>query len=258
MLKPRDPNVVAIIQARMGSSRLPGKVLKEIGGVPMLFREILRTRRAQSLGQVVVATTTDECDDSIARFCTVNGFPYSRGDPYDVLDRYYQAACLFDARVIVRLTGDCPLIDPFEIDRTVCAFYKSGADFAANRLPPPWERTTPIGMDTEVVSFGALERAWQEAEEPYAREHVMPYFYEEEDRFDVALVDHEPNLGHLRLTVDTAEDLDLVRRIYDLFGNTDDFSLKDVLVLFEQYPELLTINAKVEHKSYTDIDQGRS
>jgi len=248
MLKPRDPGVVAIIQARMGSSRLPGKVLKEIGSLPMLFRVVLRARRAQTLGQVVIATTTDEGDDAIVDFCTSKGFPCFRGDPYDVLDRYYQAACLFNAQVVVRLTGDCPLIDPFEIDRTVCAFDEVGVDFAANRLPPPWKRTTPIGMDTEVVSFDALKRAWQEAEEKYAREHVMPYLYEE---------DHEPDLGHLRLTVDTAEDLALVRRIYDHFGNTDDFSLKDILSLLEKHPEWMAINEGVEHKSYNDIDRRR-
>jgi len=258
MLKPRDPGVVAIIQARMGSSRLPGKVLKEIGGLPMLFRVVLRARRAQTLGHVVIATTTDEGDDAIVDFCTSKGFPCFRGDPYDVLDRYYQAACLFNAQVVVRLTGDCPLIDPFEIDRTVRTFDEVGVDFAANRLPPPWKRTTPIGMDTEVVSFDALKRAWQEAEEKYAREHVMPYLYEEDGRFKVALVDHEPDLGHLRLTVDTAEDLELVRRIYDHFGNTDDFSLKDILSLIEKHPEWMAINEGVEHKSYNDIDRRRS
>lgn len=257
MLKPRDPGVVAIIQARMGSSRLPGKVLKEIGSLPMLFRVVLRARRAQTLGQVVIATTTDEGDDAIVDFCTSKGFPCFRGDPYDVLDRYYQAACLFNAQVVVRLTGDCPLIDPFEIDRTVRTFDEVGVDFAANRLPPPWKRTTPIGMDTEVVSFDALKRAWQEAEEKYAREHVMPYLYEEDGRFKVALVDHEPDLGHLRLTVDTAEDLALVRRIYDHFGNTDDFSLKDILSLLEKHPEWMAINEGVEHKSYNDIDRRR-
>jgi spore coat polysaccharide biosynthesis protein SpsF len=257
MLKPRDPGVVAIIQARMGSSRLPGKVLKEIGSLPMLFRVVLRARRAQTLGQVVIATTTDEGDDAIVDFCTSKGFPCFRGDPYDVLDRYYQAACLFNAQVVVRLTGDCPLIDPFEIDRTVRTFDEVGVDFAANRLPLPWKRTTPIGMDTEVVSFDALKRAWQEAEEKYAREHVMPYLYEEDGRFKVALVDHEPDLGHLRLTVDTAEDLALVRRIYDHFGNTDDFSLKDILSLLEKHPEWMAINEGVEHKSYNDIDRRR-
>jgi spore coat polysaccharide biosynthesis protein SpsF len=251
----RDPGVIAIIQARMGSSRLPGKVMKDVGGEPMLFRVVVRARRAQTVGRVVVATTTDKSDDPVDAFCQSRGIPCFRGDPFDVLDRYYQAAILFEARTIVRLTADCPVIDPKEIDRTVNAFNAAGVDFAANRLPPPWKRTTPIGMDTEVVSFDALKRAWREADATYAREHVMPYLYEEEGRFRIMLVDHEPDLGHLRLTVDTPDDLALIRRIYAYFENTDDFSLDEVLALLEQHPELLQINASVEHKGFKDIDQ---
>jgi len=252
---PRDPSVVAIIQARMGSSRLPGKVLMDIGGSPMLTRVVVRARRAQTLGRVVVATTWDESDDPVAAYCRQQGFPVVRGDPQDVLDRYYQAARQFGAQTIVRLTGDCPLIDPREIDHTVRAFQRSGVDFSANRLPPPWERTTPIGMDTEVVTFKALEKAWQEAGQQHQREHVMPYFYEEEGRFRVLLVDHTPNLGHLRLTVDTPEDLALIRKIYTAFGNSDSFSLKDILDLLAKHPDWQEINAGVAHKGYLDVDQ---
>jgi spore coat polysaccharide biosynthesis protein SpsF len=255
MLTPRDPGVVAIIQARMGSSRLPGKVLKDIGGEPMLFREAVRARRAQSVGQVIIATTMDEGDDAIAEFCASRGVPCFRGDPYDVLDRYYQAACLFGADTIVRLTGDCPLIDPHEIDRTVHAFFDAGVDFAANRLPPPWKRTTPGGMDTEVVSFAALRRAWQEAEAKYAREHVMPFFYEEDGRFDILLVDLEPDLGHLRLTVDTPKDLELIRCIYERFGNSDDFSLNEIVAYLDLHPSLIELNAAVEYKDYREVDE---
>ncbi len=252
---PRDPSVAAIIQARMGSSRLPGKVLMDIGGAPMLSRVVIRSRRAQTLGRVVVATTWDAGDDPVAAYCRQQGFPVVRGHPQDVLDRYYQAARLFSAQTIVRLTADCPLIDPREIDRTVRAFQHSGVDFAANRLPPPWERTTPIGMDTEVVAFSALEKAWQAADQRHQREHVMPYFYEEEGRFKVLLVDQEPNLGHLRLTVDTAEDLALVRKIFDAFGNSDSFSLSEILDLLAQHPDWQSINASVSHKGFLDVDQ---
>lgn len=251
----RDPSVVAIVQARMGSSRLPGKVLMDIGGVPMLTRVIVRARRAQTLGRVILATTQDKSDDPVAAYCRKHGFPVYRGDPLDVLDRYYQAACLFGARIVVRLTGDCPLIDPGEIDRTVRAFQDQKVDFAANRLPPPWQRTTPIGMDTEVVAFEALERAWHEARQKHHREHVMPYFYEEPGRFKMLLVDHDPDLGRLRLTVDTPEDLTLVRKIYDAFGNSDRFSLREILDLLERYPGWQAINAGVAHKGYLDIDQ---
>ena len=255
MPKLRDPGVVAIIQARMGSSRLPGKVLKDIGGQRMLHRVFLRARRSQLVGQVIVATTTDQSDDPIQSFCRCQGFPCYRGDPYDVLDRYYKAAKLFSAETIVRLTADCPLIDPVEIDRTTHRFFETGVDFAANRLPPPWKRTTPIGMDTEVVTFSALEQAWQEAETKYAREHVMPYLYEEEGRFRILLVDHDPDLSHLRLTVDTEADLALVREIYKHFGDKDDFSLQEIVDLIEEKPEMLKINADVQHKDYRDVDR---
>jgi spore coat polysaccharide biosynthesis protein SpsF len=253
-MKPRDPSVVAIVQARMGSSRLPGKVLKEVHGIPLLIREIVRVRRAQSLGQVIVATTVDPEDDPVEEVCRTHGVPFYRGDPLDVLDRYYQAAQLFRAEVIVRLTGDCPLIDPREIDRTVQAFFTAGVDFAANRLPPPWKRTTPIGMDTEVVTFAALARAWREANASYAREHVLPYLYEQEGRFNTLLVDHSPDLGGYRLTVDTVEDLNLIREIYHHFDGTDEFSLMDIIALLKERPELLALNAQVIHKGYRDTD----
>ena len=253
-MQARDHTVVAIIQARMGSSRLPGKVLKDVCGAPLLVREVIRVRRARSLGQVVVATTVNPEDDLITEICQAHGIPCFRGDPHDVLDRYYRAAQLFEAETIVRLTGDCPVIDPQEIDRTVRAFFDAKVDFAANRLPPPWKRTTPIGMDTEVVSFGNLTRAWREAGSKYAREHVMPFFYEQEGRFEILLVHHQPDLGRYRLTVDTPEDLALIRNIYEHFECTDEFSLDDMIGLLEQRPEWVALNAQVVHKSYQETD----
>lgn len=258
---------VAIIQARMASSRLPDKVLLDIGGEPMLARVYQRTQRARWVDQVVVATTTDPGDDPITELCAARTYPYVRGSTTDVLDRYYQAARKFDADVIVRITADCPLIDPEVIDVTVAALYgrKSAdldrmsddrplRDFAANRLPPPWKRTYPIGLDTEVCTFEALEKAWEEADQPHQREHVMPYLYEEEGRFRVVVVNHEPDLGSLRWTVDTAEDLELVRQLFTRFGNRDDFSWQDVLALFEAEPDLAAINAEVPHKDVFEVD----
>jgi len=262
---------VAIIQARMASSRLPDKVLLDIGGEPMLVRVYQRTQRARWVDQVVVATTTDPGDDPIAELCSSRGYPYVRGSATDVLDRYYQAARQFDATVIVRITADCPLIDPDVIDITVAALYgrkpadlkRMGndtplRDFAANRLPPPWKRTYPIGLDTEVCTFEALEKAWEQADQPHQREHVMPYLYEEEGRFRVVVVNHEPDHGSLRWTVDTAEDLELVRRLFSHFGNRDDFSWQDVLSLFEEEPELAAINAGVLHKDVFEVDDRAS
>ncbi|HOE70135.1 MAG TPA: glycosyltransferase family protein [Brevefilum sp.] len=250
----RDSSVVAIIQARMGSSRLPGKVLKEVCGKPMLVRQVTRVRRASSIGQVVVATTLDPEDNRIAQMCRKFGIPYFRGSPHDVLDRYYRTAGLFRAETIVRLTGDCPVVDPRFIDRTVHSFFETKADFAANRLPPPLKRTTPIGMDTEVVSFDNLARAWCEAEQKHEREHVMPYFYQQEGRFKVVLIDHEPDLSHYRLTVDTPEDLALIQQIYEYFECTDEFSLDEIISLLEQRPDLAALNAGVVQKGFQDKD----
>jgi len=256
------PFIVAIIQARMSSSRLPGKVLLELAGKPMLQWVVERTRRAASVQLVMVATTSDPADDAVAAFCAAQGYPCARGSVYDVLDRYYQAACGVPALnggagadVIVRITADCPVIDPQVIDHTVAEFLRSGVDFAANRLPPPWKRTYPIGLDTEVCSFAALERAWKEAQLPFEREHVMPYLYDEPGRFKTLLLHHEPDCGAFRWTVDTPQDLELLQRILAYFPGRDDFSWLEVLALVQAHPELNQVNAAVKAKIFDDVDR---
>jgi len=246
--------VVTIIQARMASSRLPGKVLMEIAGKPMLVWVVERASRARYVSEVVVATTTEPDDDPIEAECVRHGISVFRGDHYDVLDRFYQAAGHFSADVIVRLTADCPLIDPDVIDQTVERFIQEEVDFAANRLPPPWKRTFPIGLDTEVCTYAALERAWKEAKEPFEREHVMPYFYDVDGRFRILVVDHEPDYGSLRWTVDTPEDLKLVRNVFEYFPGREDFNWYEIIELFEQKPELALINAVVKAKQTQDVD----
>ncbi|MEW6566787.1 MAG: glycosyltransferase family protein [Chloroflexota bacterium] len=250
-----QPRVVAIVQARMGSSRLPGKVLADIAEEPMLVRVVERTRRAKTVHEVVVATTTDKADQPIAELCDRRGYRWTRGHPTDVLDRYYQAAREFSADVIVRLTADCPLIDPALIDEVVQAFLSTDppVDFAANRIPG--DRTYPIGLDTEVCSFQALETAWRNADQPYQREHVMPYLYEVPGRFRVLHLRHEPDLGSLRWAVDTAQDLELIRQVFARFNGRDDFTWQEVLALIAHEPELTQINADVRHKTYTDVDE---
>ncbi len=271
---------LAIIQARMSSSRLPGKVLLDLGGQPMLVRVVERTRRAASLDEVVVATTTDPSDDPVAELCARRGYACYRGSLFDVLDRYYQAALRFRARRIVRITADCPVMDAEIVDAAVKALRVFEADFVASRFPPPWGRTYPIGLDVEVCTFEALERAWKEARQPHQREHVMPYLYEDmqpagdafrhpdfplthatltpwESRrgFRILRMDHDPDYGHYRWTVDTPPDLDALRRIYANFGNRDDFSWRNVIALYRARPELAAINAAVQHKSLTDVDE---
>jgi spore coat polysaccharide biosynthesis protein SpsF len=271
-------NTIAIIQARMASSRLPGKVLLDIGGQPMLGRVVERVRRASTVSQVVVATTIDASDDPVANFCRENAYPCTRGSAQDVLDRYYQAAQLFAADIVVRVTADCPVIDPGLIDDAVKALFedRSGElgvakssfafdtsnlpiatryDFVANRLPPPWGRTYPIGLDVEACTFAGLKTAWKEATLPHQREHVMPFFYDHPGRFRIRHLNHTEDAGAYRWTVDTPQDLELLRLIYSHFAGRDDFSWLEVLALFKQEPELGRINAQVRHKDYREVDE---
>lgn len=246
---------VAIIQARMSSSRLPGKVLQDIAGKPMLAHVVSRTRRAGLVDEVVVATTVDASDDPIEEYCLAQKIEFYRGSLYDVLDRFYQCALEYEADEVVRITADCPLIDPEVVDLTIREFRERGVDFAANRLPPPWHRTFPIGLDTEVCTMQALERAWKEATEKHEREHVMPYLYSELGRFMVYQVNTQPDYGSMRWTVDTPEDLAFLRRIFEAFPGRDDFSWLEVLELVQAHPELLEINAGIRHKVFNEIDK---
>ena len=239
----------------MSSSRLPGKVLRLVGSQPMLARVLARASRSSLVDEVVVATTTDPSDEPIVEFCKNAGITCFRGDLYDVLDRYYQAARVNGADVVVRLTADCPFLDPEEIDRTISHFHATCSDFTANRLPPPFRRTTAVGMDTEVCSFAALERAWQEAVEPFEREHVMPYLYDTPGRFKISVADWEENQSHLRFTVDTPEDLDVANQIYAAFDDRDDFTLQELLDINARHSEWQAQLAGVKHKDLFEVDK---
>jgi spore coat polysaccharide biosynthesis protein SpsF len=246
--------VVSIIQARMSSSRLPGKVLMPLVGYPMLNWVVERARMSQLTDAVWVATTTDPSDDAIIDYCNTQGYPVYRGSEQDVLDRFYQAGKLAQADIVVRLTADCPLIDPGLIDEVIGALIEEQADFAATRLPPPFHRTFPIGLDVEAVHFSGLEKAWQEAKTQYQREHVMPFFYEEEGQFNVTILNTAKDKGSYRWTVDTAVDLQLVEQLATAFNGRRDFSWQEVLAYFEAHPELHNINAAVAHKTFKDVD----
>ena len=265
-----SPHAVAIIQGRMSSSRLPGKILADIAGQPMSQRVFTRTSRAATVNETIFATTTDSSDDPVAEYCDFSGIPFTRGSLYDVLDRYYQAAKESKADVVVRITADCPVIDPALIDDCVKTLLDDEYDFVCNRLPPPWHRTYPIGLDVEVCTFKVLAKAWKEAKEPQHREHAMPYFYEDvkltrQSRtletgisprgFKVALLHHVTDFGDYRWTVDTPEDLEFMRQVYSRFDGRDDFSWKDVLDLVHNHPELMEVNAGVKHKTLKDIDK---
>jgi len=238
----------------MGSSRLPGKVLKDICGYPMLYWVVNRAAEAKLVDELIVATTKDNSDNPIVEWCLEYDIKCFRGSTFDVLDRYYQTARNYRADVIVRLTADCPLIDPALIDEVITVFFNKEVDFAANRLPPPYKRTYPIGLDIEVASFSALEKAWHQAKLPFEREHVMPYLYSVKDRFTTIILNAEKNYGDRRWTVDTPEDLEFIRALFNKLNCCINFSWREVLQTLDENPELETINADVAHKSYRDID----
>lgn len=238
----------------MGSSRLPGKVLKDINGFPMLHWVVQRATKAQLIDDAIIATTQDPSDDAIIKWCQENNIKYFRGNTFDVLDRFFRCAEDIQTDIIVRLTADCPLIDPNLIDTMITELISRKVDFAANRLPPPYKRTFPIGLDIEVVTFDALDTAWHHANQPYEREHVMPYFYTVDGRFNIYIHDNNVDHGKKRWTVDTPEDLEFVRQLFKVIDNPVDISWIDVLTILEKNPDLEKINAQVQHKSLTDID----
>jgi spore coat polysaccharide biosynthesis protein SpsF len=237
--------VVAIVQARMGSTRLPGKVLSDLGGESMLARVVGRLRRARLINEVLVATTDTAADDVIVAECRKRSVPVSRGDQNDVLDRYFRAAQLAKAEIVVRITADCPLIDPEITDKTIAAFLEAHPDYASNVL----KRTYPRGLDTEVMSVAALELSWRQARKPYEREHVTPYIYEHPEEFKLLSVTGEDDHSAHRWTVDTPEDLEFLRAVFNRFSPDDTFSWRDVLDLLQREPQLVELNRSVQQKS---------
>ena len=228
-------NIVGIIQARMGSTRLPGKVLEDIGGKTMLARVVRRAQRAALLDQIVVATTVEQLDDVIADECGRLAVPVFRGEELDVLDRYYQAAEMYEAEAIVRITSDCPLIDPEIVDHVVYHFLGEGPDCASNTVI----RTYPRGLDVSVMTMSALRCAWHEADESYQREHVTPYIYQNPDLFEILPVTGRMDYSGFRWTVDTVGDLEFVRALYSRLGNNDTFNWRDALAVLARDPELM-------------------
>ena len=229
----------------MQSTRLPGKVLMTLAGEPMLARVVTRTGRASSVESVVVATTTLRADDIIVDLARQRGWAYFRGSEDDVLDRYYQAAVEAKADVVVRITSDCPLIDPSVIDIGVRELVVNAPlDYVSNSLPP---RTFPRGLDVEVIAFDALSAAWREDVRPEWREHVTPFIYRHPMRFNVRRLGAATDHSRLRWTVDTAADLAFVRRVYGETGH-DRFSTADVLDLLARNPEWSAINRDVEQR----------
>lgn len=231
--------ILAMLQARVSSSRLPGKVLKPILGVPMLGRQIERVQRAKSIDRLLVATSNDVTDNPIEQWCRQSGVECFRGNLDDVLDRFYQAAKPIDPEHVVRLTGDCPLADPDLIDEVIQFHISGDFDYSTNAIEP----TYPDGLDVEVFRFACLEQAWREAKLPSQREHVTPFIHQQPDRFRIGLFKNPINLSHFRWTVDEALDFELIRRIYEALYPIDaKFKSQDILAFLDENPELKTLN----------------
>jgi spore coat polysaccharide biosynthesis protein SpsF len=232
--------VVAIIQARMSSTRLPGKVLMPLTGKPVLAHVVQRSQACRQVDEVVVATSTDLSDDAIEQWCADNQVNCYRGSLNDVLDRYYQSAKLYRAEVIVRITADCPAIDPHTVDEVINGFIDGGFEFYG------LSGEFPDGLDCTVFSFGAIEKAWQEAKLPSEREHVGPYIEKNPQLFKSGGLKKYTGLSHMRWTLDEPRDYEFLSQVFDQLAHQEKlFTAEEVLALLEEQPELQTINQTI-------------
>ena len=244
--------VVAIVQARMGSTRLPDKVMKRIGGVPMIELLLSRLGRALEVDEIVLATSHDPRNQQLVEHVVSLGFRCFRGSEDDVLDRYYQTASATGADAIVRITGDCPLVDPALVDEIVRAFRTSGADYLSNTSSPSY----PDGLDVEVFSMAALAAAWQEAVEPFDREHVTPYL-RRTDRFSQGSFQNGEDLSALRWTVDEAADFSVMERVFRHFSPSTQFSWRDVLEFQRDQPDAFSANQNLTRNEGSKMGTGQ-
>ncbi len=232
-------SIDCIIQARMGSTRLPAKVLMEIEGKSILLYCLEQASKSKLINKIIVASTINQNDEILIEKVKNYGYDVFAGSEDDVLDRYYQAAKKFGTKVIVRLTSDCPLIDPQIMDNVIKTFQEIKCDYCSNVQPP----TFPDGYDVEVFSFKALERAWKETKLMSEREHVTPFLWKNNKKFKIVNVENDEDLSHLRITVDEKEDFILIEEIIKKIKKSPIY-LKDILKLFKEEPELLKINSK--------------
>jgi glutamate-1-semialdehyde 2,1-aminomutase len=244
--------VVAVVQARMGSTRFPAKVMRLICGVPMIGLLLRRLEKSSLIDQIVVATSDSPRDGPLAEYVRQLGYTVYQGSEDDVLDRYYHAAKAADAAVVVRITGDCPLIDPALVEDVIGAFLAAGVDYASNRLPP----TYPDGLDAEVFSFEALETAWNQADTPYQREHVTPFIIERTKHHQLNLA-HTTDCSAERWTVDELADFEVIQKVFESFHPRHDFGWLDVMKLREEHPERFMGNQHLVRNEGAQLGTGQ-
>lgn len=241
--------ILCISQARMTSTRLPGKVLKTVCGRTLLDYHVSRIGQSQIIDRLVLATTVNNTDDPLEEFCRIRDISCVRGSEDDVLSRYFKAVEAFPADIIVRVTSDCPLIDPVLLDQVVRFFTRHRDQFDYISLG---EGHFPRGLDVEVFSCAALEKAHHLAQESHQREHVTPYIYRPGSEFRCGTLPSTEKSGHHRWCVDEPADFELVSNILTAFGGRDDFSWQDCLALFDKNPQWVKINRKVRQKTLAE------
>jgi len=236
-----NADVTAIIQARMTSSRLPGKIMYEVMGRPLLSYQIERLRFSRKVNSIILATTVNGTDDAVARLAEKEGVKLFRGAEHDVLDRYYQAGKLYNVKNIIRLTSDCPLIQPTICDLLVSKFFKANADYAGTG------QSFAEGLDCEIFTFSALEQAWKDAGLIPEREHVTLYFRNHPDLFKTAILDNETDDSSYRITVDEEDDFIVVKAVIEALyqGKRDCFDIIDIKSFLDTHPEIYELNAHI-------------
>lgn len=235
--------VLAILQARVSSSRLPGKILKPILGKPMILQQIERVKLTPSIDQLIVATSTSESDNTLVDILLENNIKVFRGSLNDVLDRFYKATLENSAEHVVRLTGDSPLSDPEIIENVIQQHIELNVDYTSNSLP----ETFPDGLDVEVFRFECLKKAWEEADLPSEREHVTPYIRNSVDKFTRSNIEYFRDLSNMRWTVDEPEDFEFIEKLYEgLYSKNKTFNMSDVLTFLQEHPDLTKINTHIQ------------
>ena len=247
-------SVIAIVQARMGSTRMPGKVMQPLAGAPMLQRKLERVLRAQTLTRIIVATTDLSGDDPIVALCESLGVDVYRGSESDVLARFVGAINVTQADVVVRITADCPLMSPEVIDAVVSSFFESDVDYISNTLVPSF----PDGVDVEVVRASALLAIDKSCTDPAEREHVTLGVYRRPDEFNVKNFSGSPDYSDLRWTVDSHEDFEFVDWVYSqLYANSPGFDFPEIIALLAEHPDKSRTNAHSKRNAALDgLDTG--
>ena len=250
--------IVAIVQARMGSSRFPGKSLETIGKWSLIEMVMQRVSQASKVDDVILATSVDPKDDALEEHVKLLGFPVARGSESDVLSRVFEAAEQYNPSIIVRITGDCPLISPVLIDYAIDTFLVKHVDYLALTIGETKEVAFPRGFDVEVANFESLRIASENATEKYEREHVMPYLYTHDNLFNTYSIEPRPELSrpNYRLCVDTHTDMEVIKKIHEFFGNElINEKAEKIIEFLDNNPEISALNQTVKQKDFKEVDK---